>query len=97
MENLIPSADGVQVLTPSVPFLGPAWLGGQPAWEVAEVSSDREPGRRQGCQLTRLGVFPLAAPGRGFHTFPGEEGLGILTQLYSVACCELVVVRSFFR
>lgn len=59
MENLIPSADGVEVLTPSVPFLGPAWLGGQPAWEVAEISSDREPGRRQGCQLTKVGDVSL--------------------------------------
>lgn len=34
----------------------------------------------------RLQVFPVAAPGGGFHRVPGGEGLEVLTSPLSVLC-----------
>ena len=59
---------------------GPAWLGCRTAWEVEENQQATENlDLEKDASWPGLEVFPLATPGSGFHKFPGEEGLEVMT------------------
>lgn len=48
-------------------------------------SADEEkPDTEENARWPTSEMFPLAAPGRGFHKFPGGEGLDVLTSSLSV-------------
>lgn len=49
-------------------------------WEVEENQETTENlDLEKDASWPGLEVFPLATPGSGFHKFPGEEGLEVMT------------------